>query len=207
MRRATFAAGCAVVAFSGPAAAGAEDGSAPAFFEQLFRAAPLDPATFSDAFTNQIPIATVQALVAGYRSALGALESAAPDASGYLLTFERGTLRATVAFEPAGKVTSLSFLDERSPADRAALERLLRSAQPAAVWFAPSFLARLPLDALSRLLAKLHADEGAFVRVDERSGGYYSVFEHGESRTQIATDAAGKIRLLYFARFAPTTTS
>jgi hypothetical protein len=207
MRRATFALGCAVVAVWRPRAARADGASAVTFLTHLFRATPVDPGAFSDAFTKQIPVAAVQALVSGYRDALGALQNAAPDASGYLLTFARGTLRATVEFDPAGKVTSLSFLDERSPADRIALERLLRSDQPAAVWFAPSFAARMPLDAVARFLTKLHADEGAFVRVDERSGGYYSVFERGESRTQISTDAAGKIRLLYFARFAPTTTS
>jgi hypothetical protein len=202
MRRITFVVVLALFAALTVARVFADPATGQALLQQLFGPG-VEQSAFSDSFVAQVPLATVRSIASGYLTALGPLRSVTPDGSDFALTFARGTLRATLVLDAAGKVQTLSFHDEQSPADRAALQRLLAAEQPAEEWFAPEFLAKLPLERVRAFLTKTKTDQGAFVRVDERAGGYFAVFARGESRTQISTDAAGKIRLLYFAAFAP----
>jgi beta-lactamase class A len=86
---------------------------------------------------------------------------------------------------------------------RAALERLLHAEHASADWFAPSFLAVASVDRIDAVIAQLRADGGAFARVEMRGDAYYSVFEKGASRTQVALDGQGRFTTLFFAPFGP----
>ena len=117
------------------------------------------------------------------------------------------SLRATVELDGDGKVAGLRFHDEQSPADRTALERLLRADHADAAWFAQGFLDQISLAQVDALTAQVRAAEGTFVRVDSRAGVYYAVFANAENIVQIATTPSGKIAYLTLAPGTPKTAS
>jgi beta-lactamase class A len=175
--------------------------------QTLFSEKTIDASLFATAFTDRVPLSTVQTLVDGYRQRLGELKSVAKDTPDYQLTFASGSLRATIALDAAGKIATLILHDEVSATNAAALEKVLRAEKVSSDWFAPSFLAQVPAAALDAGLGQMRTQWGGFVRIELRNGAYYSVFEKGESHTQISLDSDGKITLLYLAPFTVRTSS
>ncbi len=166
--------------------------------QAMFDKPKLDAARFSSTFTDAVPLENVQTAIDTYRGSLGALQSIAPVGPDELLTFARGTLRASTAYDASGKITGLLFHDEISAANRAALERLLRATKADPAWFSAQFIAHVGADQLGGLIDRLHATAGTFQRVDIRDGSYVSVFSKGAYPTNVSTDAAGKIDNLAF---------
>jgi beta-lactamase class A len=184
----------ALLVLAAPAIAATPEQTA---LESMFHAKAVDPSLFAETFTAQVPVSTVQGLIDGYRRRFGELRSVAKDGSDYQLTFPKGSLRATINLDSNGKIAGLLFHDEVSDADRAALERVLKADHVSPEWFADSFLAQVPVVQLDAGLAQIRAQEGKFAKVEVRNGSYYSVFEKGENKTQIALDSAGKITTLF----------
>jgi hypothetical protein len=190
------------VALTGAAYGQADPGVT--LLERMFHETAIDPGMFATSFTESVPVKQVQGYVDDVRNRLGSLTSAKKDADEYQLAFAKGSLRATLILDSSGKVIGLRFHDEVSDADRAALERVLRADHVSSDWFTAAFMDEVSTATLDGILAKFRADEGAFTRVDVRGGAFYSVFAKGASRTQITTDANGKIVTLFFAPFVPS---
>jgi hypothetical protein len=163
----------------------------------MFESQAIHPAVLSAAFTAQLAATALQPIVDGFRTRLGALKSIEKSGTAYSLTFAKGTLRASIALDGQGKVSSLVLSDEVSDADTAALQRVLTAQHVSADWFAPSFLAQAPASQLDAGLSHVQAAEGKFVKVDVRDGRYYAVYEKAANPAQIMLDDAGRIDLLY----------
>jgi hypothetical protein len=174
----------------------AKDSADVAFVRRLFTTQTVDASLFDDAFLQRVPVADVQTLVDGYRQRLGALKGAAHDPGGERLTFARGSLRATLDLDPQGKAAGLRFHDEQSDADARALERVLRARNVTADWFSQGFLDQFSAAQVDAQNAQLRATEGAFVRLESRTGVYYAVFERAENIVEIETARSGKIAYL-----------
>jgi hypothetical protein len=174
-----------------------------AFLRTLFSTPNTDASLFDEAFTQRVPVSDVQTLVDGYRQRLGGLKKVKHDPTGDQLWFANGSLRATVELDARGKVAGLRFHDEQSAADRAALERVLRTEHADPDWFSHGFLDQISTPQLDQQTAQLRSTEGAFVRIDSRSGVYYAVFANAENIVQIETTASGKIAYLRFSPGAP----
>jgi len=189
-----------VLAFCAGARAGAQSPDpSVAILTALFTSKDVDATAFAPAFTATVPASQLQTIVDDFRARLGALTSIAKAGSDYALTFAKGGLRATIALDAAGKVSSLVLHDETSDVDRRALERFFTQQPPRADWFAPSFLAAIPLDQIAAITTQIVAQEGAFERLEVRDGAYYAVFAKAENRVIVATDAEGRftgLRLL-----------
>ena len=185
----------------------AKDAPDVAFVHALFAAPTVDASLFDAAFTQRVPLTAVQTQIDSYRQRLGALQAVEQDPTGDQLRFASGSLRATIEFDNEGKVAGLRFHDEQSPADRVALERLLRAQNADAAWFAQGFLDQFSVAQIDALTGQVRAAEGAFVRVDSRAGVYYAVFANAENIVQIATTASGKIAYLTLAPGTPKTAS
>ncbi|MFS8534025.1 MAG: serine hydrolase [Limnochordales bacterium] len=80
----------------------------------------------------------------------------------------------------------------------AALERLLVSEALEADWFAPVFLAQIPVEQVEIIVAQLRAGLGQLVGVQGSGVNYEVVFEQGVLPAQIALDAEGRIAGLFF---------
>jgi len=199
MRRTWLLVAVIIVVVSGlmglRAKAGPSDLAAAAL-ESLFRSERIDASRFANAFTAQVPLSTVAALVDDYRRRLGALVSTTKAGSDYALDFTGGTVRATIALSPDGTIAALSFHDETTAASRAALLRLFTEPTPPTDVFSAAFLAQIPITQIAALTKQIAAEEGKFVRLDLRQGVYYAVFERAENRVLAATDAAGRFTML-----------
>jgi beta-lactamase class A len=103
---------------------------------------------------------------------------------------------ATMTLDAAGKVSSLVLHDETSDAVRRALERFFTQQPARADWFAPAFLAAIPIDQIATITAQLVAQEGAFERLEVRDGTYYAVFAKAENHVIAALDAEGRFTTL-----------
>jgi beta-lactamase class A len=114
------------------------------------------------------------------------------------------SLVALFAFAAFGAGSAGAQTPQATPlTPQAALERLLRAEHASADWFAPSFLALVPVDRIDAVTAQLRAVGGAFARVEKRGGAYYAVFEKGASRTQVSLDGQGRFTGLLFGPLGP----
>ena len=188
-------------------AGSAKEAADVAFLRALFAARTVDASLFATAFTQRVPVSVVQTQIDSYRGRLGALQTIDQDPTGDRLVFAGGSLRATVELDADGKAAGLRFHDEQSPADRTALDRLLRADHADAAWFSQGFLDQISLSDVDALTAKVRTAEGAFVRIDSRAGVYYAVFANAENIVQIATTPSGKIAYLTLAPGTPKTAS
>ncbi len=167
-------------------------GSAPAIVRALFAEKSVDASLFAGSFTAQVPIATVQTIVDGYRTRLGTFGSVEPAGSDFAVVFEHGSVLASIALDASGKITGLLLHDEISPALRAALERFLGTKTVSADWFSAAFLAQVPAAQIQSLADQLRAQEGAFLRLDERERRYVAVFEKATNPIFGSLDNAGR---------------
>lgn len=78
-----------------------------------------------------------------------------------------------------------------------ALERLFTSSQLESQWFAPNFLAKVPLSQVEQVLTSLR-ELGTFESVQKSGTDYLVVFQKGSVPTQIVLDANGRISGLLF---------
>lgn len=87
------------------------------------------------------------------------------------------------------------------PSDaRAALVRLFTADQLSADWFAPEFLAAVPLARVAQVVSDLKREHGALQRMDEEGGAFTVVFERAIVPARIALDAAGRISTLFLGQ-------
>lgn len=188
---------CLILFLGAAATAGAQSvDRGAAMLQTLFSSKSVDESVFDATFAAAVPAAALQAIVDDFRARLGALTSVAKNGSDYALTFSKGTLLATIAFDSSGKVSGLLFHDETSATDRAALQRFFSEKPAKAEWFAPSFLEAVPLAQIQTVLDQIAAQEGSFERLELRGGAYYAVFEKAENHVLVVTDANGKFTML-----------
>ncbi len=188
----------ALLIVAATSAGGAAPSAQQSVLKAIFTAKTVDPQLFAASFTAQVPVSSVQSIVETFKAQLGELSSIEAAGSDEELVFSKGSLLATVALDAQGKITGLLLHDEVDAANQAALERVLRADRVSADWFAPSFLAHVPAAQVDDVLAQIRLELGAFRRVTVRNGSYYSVFEKGESRTNVMIDTTGKINALLF---------
>ncbi|EYB68035.1 hypothetical protein DEIPH_ctg029orf0042 [Deinococcus phoenicis] len=75
-----------------------------------------------------------------------------------------------------------------------ALTRLLGAEQPRAEWFAPEFLAQVPLQTIAAQLASIRQQYGAFQRLETFQGRPLAVYERGTLIVTVApVDAQGRL--------------
>jgi beta-lactamase class A len=197
MRSIRIVAFAALIALLGSAPAQAQPADAGAtVLQTLFTAKAVDPSLLDPAFAGSVPVASLQSALDDYRSRLGPLGSVAKSGSDYALTFARGALLATLTLDSAGKVSGLLLHDETSTAIRQALERFFTSKSADSDWFAPAFLAVIPIDQIHALVGQIVAQEGAYERVELRGGAFYAVFEKVENHATAALDDRGRFTAL-----------
>jgi hypothetical protein len=165
---------------------------------KLFAQSSVDASLFAGSFP--IPISDVDTFVKSYVARIGAPTTVAADGASYDLTSPKGSIKADIALDPQGKISSLLFHDELSQDNYAALLRVLSADTIVPDWFEPSYLHDVPTQKLVSLLADMHAKLGKLVRIETRKGKYFAVFEHGESHAQISADIDDRIDYLAFSK-------
>lgn len=81
---------------------------------------------------------------------------------------------------------------------KAALERLFTSAQIQAEWFAPEFLAQVPVEQVRKIISELKNQLGNYQAVQKNDRDYLVVFSQGSVPTKIALNPKGQISGLLF---------
>jgi hypothetical protein len=173
----------------------------------FFGNGPVDGSVFAPSFLSQVPVAKVQAAIDDYKARLGSLSTVARAGAGsdYLLTFQRGTLLATIQLNWDGKISGLLYHDEVSPANTAALQRFFSASTANADWFAPSFLEKVPITQITAVMTQVTTQEGSFKRIDMREGSYFAVFEKSQNHINVSTDTNGRFTALLLRPPEPLT--
>ncbi|MEC4815839.1 MAG: serine hydrolase [Scytonema sp. PMC 1069.18] len=83
-------------------------------------------------------------------------------------------------------------------ADAAALERLFTSSQVKAEWFAPGFLAQVPIDKVREIIAGLKSEFGNYQKVQQNGQDYLVVLSRNSIPTKIVLNQKGQIVGLLF---------
>ena len=86
----------------------------------------------------------------------------------------------------------------RSMNSKAALERLLNVDPISAEWFAPAFLAQVPVNQVQQIIYNLKAELGKYQSVQADGSDHLVVFERGFVPTQILLNNQGQIAGLLF---------
>ena len=81
---------------------------------------------------------------------------------------------------------------------KAALERLFTTDPITAEWFAPTFLAQVPVSQIQQIIASLSKELGQYRGVETEGEQYRIVFERGTIPTKIALNEQGQISGLLF---------
>lgn len=76
---------------------------------------------------------------------------------------------------------------------QAALERLFTTTPAQADWFAPAFLAQVPLTQVESILSQLPSTLGSYERVQPSGDGFVVVFSQGTVLAHISLDSQGRI--------------
>jgi beta-lactamase class A len=85
-----------------------------------------------------------------------------------------------------------------------ALARVLQQTPPQAGWFAPNFLAQIPMAQVDAIVKQYTGAIGAFQRADATADGFTLVMERGTAPAKIHLDAEGRIDGLWFGPPQPT---
>jgi beta-lactamase class A len=178
-------------------------GSTQAALQRVFSAQTLKPAWFSDPSSSVL--SQVQTVVRSFLTQYGRLqqvesvEGDKPDS--YRLSYERGQVTVTATSDASGAFTALQVVgqmpSQSDPAAIKALERLVSGSPVEAAWFAPSFLAQVPVAQLQTGLAQLLSGLGAFQKVSYEKvgsgGGYVLKFQNARLPVKsLALDAQGR---------------
>lgn len=81
---------------------------------------------------------------------------------------------------------------------QAVLEKLFTSEQIQADWFAPEFLAQVPISSIQEIIISLNTELGTYQGVQEDGEDYLVVFERGSVPTEIVLNDKGQITGLLF---------
>lgn len=81
---------------------------------------------------------------------------------------------------------------------KAALERLFTAASIEAEWFAPTFLAQVPIAQIQQIITGIKAELGTYQGVQNEGEDYRIVFDRGFVPTKIGLNANGQISGLFF---------
>jgi hypothetical protein len=173
MNRRTFAvlAGAAIAA---PLAAGAQALSLSDAIARLFTSPKYDASWFAPN-VGFPPPATMQGVVAGFVTTLGAYRSIEPNGSRYTLTFARGTMQAEGTIDANGAFTSLLFSRMQSKAAADRLAGLFTADPIPATWFSDRFLQALSIDKIRAAIASIKSQNGAFASIAPRKDGSYDI--------------------------------
>jgi beta-lactamase class A len=79
-----------------------------------------------------------------------------------------------------------------------ALARVMQQTPAQAAWFAPSFLAQIPIAKIDEIVKQYAGTLGAFVRADASADGFTLVMEKGTAPSKIHLDGEGRIDGLWF---------
>jgi beta-lactamase class A len=85
-----------------------------------------------------------------------------------------------------------------------ALARVLQQTPPQAGWFAPNFLAQIPMAQVDAIVKQYTGAIGAFQRADATDDGFTLVMERGTAPAKIHLDTEGRIDGLWFGPPQPT---
>ncbi|UIE39174.1 serine hydrolase [Leptodesmis sichuanensis] len=81
---------------------------------------------------------------------------------------------------------------------KSALERLFNATSIEAEWFAPTFLAQVPIAQVQQIIASIKAELRTYQGVESEGEDYRIVFERGFVPTKISLNANGQISGLFF---------
>ncbi len=193
-----YALAAAVPAALAAVPAGADEAATTAALKALFTSPKVDPAAFTAAFVQQVPMDGVQSFIDSYKHRLGDPTAYALDGTQYRITSAKGSIGCNIALDQSGKISSLLFHDEMSPPDLTALQKVLVAPQADSSMFEAGFAADVPLKRVNDIITDLRTKYGGFERVDARKRGYYAIFERGEKHAQISVTDDGKIDYLAF---------
>jgi beta-lactamase class A len=84
-----------------------------------------------------------------------------------------------------------------------ALARVLQQTPAQAAWFAPNFLAQIPMTQIDAIVKQYTGTLGAFQRADATADGFTLVMEKGTAPAKIHLDAEGRIDGLWFGLPSP----
>jgi beta-lactamase class A len=101
-----------------------------------------------------------------------------------------------LAASGATRLTAPVWGQSMTPA--AALERLMRADPIREEWFAPSFLAAVPLVRVQLVVADVKRVFGEFRRVEPEGGDYLVVLERGTIGGRVSVDGQGRVTALFF---------
>jgi beta-lactamase class A len=100
---------------------------------------------------------------------------------------------------------SVSLLSaQASITPQQALARVLQQTPAQAAWFAPNFLAQVPITQVDAIVKQYTGTLGAFQRADATPDGFTLVMEKGTAPAKIHLDAEGRIDGLWFGLPAPS---
>ncbi|WP_324718044.1 alpha/beta fold hydrolase [Carboxydochorda subterranea] len=105
---------------------------------------------------------------------------------------------SAVAARPAPARQAASEGLTQNPTPQAALERLFRQRPVQAEWFAPGFLAVLPVSQIEAIVDELVRNFGQLQEVRREAGKWLVVLERGELPTHVQLDAQGRFEELMF---------
>lgn len=80
-----------------------------AALERLFTSATIDPDWFAASFTAQVSVTQVEALIAQFKSQLGAYQGVHPLADHFSTEFEKASLPTYIVLDGTGRITGLLF--------------------------------------------------------------------------------------------------
>jgi hypothetical protein len=164
----------------------------------LFRSPADASALVAPSFASQFPPERLGGYVSFYEHTIGIPTTVVREGADYTLTSPRGSIRAAIALDAAGKIEALRFHDETSAVNADALARVLKSDRLQPAWFAYTAGRDVAIARTQKILDGLHAALGAFTRVTIRQGEYVAIFAHGETHAQISADNSGVITYLSF---------
>ncbi|BAZ40177.1 putative beta lactamase-related protein [Calothrix sp. NIES-4101] len=81
---------------------------------------------------------------------------------------------------------------------KAALERLFTSEQIQTEWFAPEFLAQVPIEQVRKIITEIKSQLGSYQAVEKSDQDYLVVFSQGSVPTKIVLNPKGQISGLLF---------
>jgi beta-lactamase class A len=93
---------------------------------------------------------------------------------------------------------------QQSITPQQALARVLQQTPAQAGWFAPNFLAQIPMTQIDAIVKQYTGTLGAFQRADATPDGFTLVMEKGTAPAKIHLDAEGRIDGLWFGLPVPT---
>jgi beta-lactamase class A len=98
---------------------------------------------------------------------------------------------------------SSPFAAQTSITPQQALARVLQQTPAQAAWFAPNFLAQIPITQIDAIVKQYTGTLGAFQRADATPDGFTLVMEKGTAPSKIHLDAEGRIDGLWFGLPVP----